>query len=204
MNRLSNNIRVILTFMALFACLLPLGLRAAPPSTVVQAAPAVAAEYHVVGVTTTTTTGAVLIEGPDPPGTPLVSYTAMNYLCRKEVDENSRVATAAEWATTYQGQFLQGTPPFAWLDPGNPILVYQPGTVSHDENWIAFTPYRQNDSITPNDSPYVAVRNTNCDQYTNLAPTGTVGWRGGRIQRLGCDNTLPIACAALVAVPVWP
>lgn len=194
------NIRAFLASIGLFACLLPFGLRAAgPPIPTVANDPITAWEYQVVGVTSTTTTGRVTAESADGA---LVGYGAMNKLCQDEVDSNSRVATAAEWGSG-QGS-LPAAPAGAWLDPASLNLLYDPVAPDPASPWCLLVPHDINTCTTHYPSPSEASSEADCDKHflSSDGHFGYAGGRGGSVSKVRCTEELPVACSALVAVPI--
>jgi len=196
-----HNIRAFLASTGLFACLLPVGLWAAPPDILpIDTNPVTTAEYRVVGVTTTTTKGAVVVQ--DTPEHNIIGYAAMNKLCHDQVDVNARLATATEWATARDGTVLSAGP--AWLDPGNITLFYRPDASTPDVAWGAIVPYAESSMDYFSPIPRFAIANRSCFDFENGDNTalGTAGLANGTVILDTCDQELPIACAALVAVPI--
>jgi len=204
MNRITKN-RVFLACIGLFTCLLPLALRAAPPVIQpVDTNSVTAAEYRVVGVTKTLTDGQPV--AIDQFGDTLSGFAAMDRLCQVEVDPNARVATAREWQTTRSFQLPAGVT-VVWLDPGEVEVVFLPDAGNDQFDWEARAGKtgRSTKSVVLG-SPGQARDFLDCSDYTSksAAVLSVVGRRSGRLDFVGCSQPYPIACAALVAVPVRP
>ena len=178
--------------LGLFACLLSLGLRAAPQPV---------AEYRVIGFTVTPTTG--LIEADDAFGNPLRGYAAMDRQCQLDVDPNSRVATVTEWQTTHLAPLPTGFDG-AWLDPGPANLVYVHDPVDGDHDWIAVTAGPRIKRTQHAPTLDGALGSLDCFGHQSGAASnfGLVGASHGYILNLPCNVDRHIACAALVEVPV--
>jgi len=195
------NIRAFLASIGLLACLLPLGLRAAPSNILpIDTNPVTAAEYRVVGVTTTTMSGAAAVETS--PGHYIYSYAAMNKLCQDEVNQESRVATAKEWVH-FRGDASKDFGE-AWLDPGDLTLLYLPDETNGDYDWLAMVKGEEGRTAYYKPDPISALQDQSCGNYHSPQPTvyGLVGYGSGNVVRVSCANELPVACAALVAVRI--
>jgi hypothetical protein len=190
------------TALWLFACVLPMVLRAAPPN--IQVVPASVAEYRVVGVTTTTTDGS--IEAQDQFGQHLAGFAAMDRLCQVEVDLNARAATAREWQMPHQFQLPEGFIR-AWLDPGRIEVIFLPDSIGGlEDDWFAKTSEGRTVTTKGEQGPLRATRNLSCYTYreNGIIYQGVQGTANGGATTGICTVEWPIACSALVAVPVRP
>jgi len=178
--------------LGLFACLLSLGLRAAPQPV---------AEYRVIGFTATPTNGEIRAVGEF--GNRLLGYAAMDRQCQVDVDPNSRVATVTEWQTTHLAPLPRGFTG-AWLDPGPANLVYVHDAPVDGDDWIAVTAGPRIKRTQHGATLDEALGSLDCFGHQSGAASnfGLVGARPGYILNLTCEARYHIACAALVEVPV--
>lgn len=198
------NFRVLLTSMAVFASLLPCGLQAATPRLpTVRNDPVTVAEYRVVGVTTTLTNGAAQVHQANT-DVIIIGYAAMTKLCQDEVDPYSRMATAAEWGSGHAPLPDVGTSG-AWVDPGTPQLYFTPNSI-HLNEWVGAIYKPSLEVIGFGDNASGVLQDMNCTGWFATrhldSYSGVFGNTDGSIDKSLCNESKPIACSALVAIPV--
>jgi hypothetical protein len=195
---ITKSYKSIRTMIWCFACLLPLMVRAAAPDfpTAIGTNPVTVAEYRLVGVTTALTDGSA--EAQSESGGSLRGFAAMDRICQLEYPD-SRMATIREWQTSQQFAFPDSTT-FVWLDPGPQSLVLNP-TAS---DWFAYSTNGRLVQPANGSSPGDVYFSTNCVNYKSSfsAETAFVGLEDKTVLQTFCNDAAPVACSALVAVPV--
>jgi hypothetical protein len=134
----------------------------------------------------------------------LTGVAAMHSLCA-EVDPNARASFSNE---AIRSPAVEGAPEFAWVIPARTEVMFIPDATQTTNDWIAVdgvsgvatTKFGFGD-------PQSAIGGAVCEGYksnSNIRSGLVIETESGRVLKGNCEDSVPIACSAPVAVRFSP